>query len=237
MVAVLGGAIADAAEIKLLCSDALKAVVEDLTPTFEQTTGHKVAATFGLSAALKRRIESGEPFDVVIITAPLVDDLIAQGKIARDTRTAIARSGMALAIRSGAAKPDIRTTDALKRSLLASPSIAYAREGASGVFFTGLIDRLGLRDGLKSNLRPMTTGVEVSAAVAHGDAALGVLPVSEILPVSGIELLGPFPPDVQGYVVMTAGASAGAQMATNEWIRFLASAAADSSIKKRGMER
>lgn len=239
LITLTQSSVASAAEIRVLCSSGIQAVMEELVPQFEQATKHKVVVTYGLSAALKQRVEAGEPFDIAVLTPPLIDDLISRGKIAGDTRTVLARSGMALAIRVGAPKPDIRTTDALKRTLLESQSIAYAKEGASGVFFTELVQRLGLADGLKSKVKLTTTGQEVGASVARGDAQLGVLPVSEILPVRGVEVLGTFPADVQGYVVMVAGVSSGTTQgaAARELITFLVAPAALPVMKKRGMER
>jgi molybdate transport system substrate-binding protein len=142
-------------------------------------------------------------------------------------------------IRAGASRPDIRTTDALKRTLLASKSVAYAREGAGGVFFADLAQRLGIADALKSKIKPTTTGVEVGAAVARGDAELGVLPLSEVLTFHGVEVLGTFPAEVQGYAVMVAGASAGTRQsaAAKELMKFVTAPAALSVIKKKGMER
>ena len=231
--------LASAAEIKVLCSNGIKAVMEELVPQFEQATRHKILIRYGLSAALKRQIEAGEPFDIAVLTPPLIDDLVKQGKIAGDSRATLARSGMALAIRTGAAKPDIRTTDALKRTLLASKSLAYAKEGASGVFFIALLEKLNLAEALKSKSKLTTTGEEVSASVARGEVELGVLPVSEILPVRGIEVLGTFPSDVQGYVVMVAGVSPTAAQgaAAKELITFIMAPAALPVIKKKGMER
>ena len=231
--------VARAAEIKILCSNGIRAVMEELIPQFEQATKHKVLITYGLSAALKRQIEAGEAFDMAVLTPALVDDLIKQGRIAGDTRTELARAGMAVMIRAGASRPDIRTTDALKRTLLASKSIAYAREGAGGVFFADLAQRLGIADALKSKIKPTTTGVEAGAAVARGDAELGVLPLSEVLTFHGVEVLGTFPAEVQGYAVMVAGASAGTRQsaAAKELMKFVTAPAALSVIKKKGMER
>jgi molybdate transport system substrate-binding protein len=231
--------LASAAEIRVLCSNGIKTVVEELAPQFEQATKHKLVITYGLAATLKRQIEASEPFDLAVLTPPLIDDLIKQGKIDSGTRLVLARSGLALAVRAGGQKPDIRTTDALKRTLLASNSITYAREGASGVFFAGLVQRLGLADGLKSKLQPANSGEEVIASVARGGAQFGVLPLSEILLVPGIEVLGPFPADVQGYVVMVAGVSSGTRQAAvvNELIKFLTAPAAVAVMTKRGMER
>ena len=239
LITVAQPSVASGAEIKVLCSNGIKAVLEELAPQFEQATKHKIVVTYGLAAALRRQIESGEPFDIAVLTPPLIDDLIKQGKIAGDRRTVLARSRISLAIRVGAERPDIRTTEALKRTLLESKSIAYAKEGASGAFFTELVQRLGFTDGLKSKVTATASGAEVGASVARGDAQLGVLPLSEILPIHGIEVLGPFPADPQGYVVMVAGVSSGATQdaAVNQLITFLTTPAAVSVMKKRGMER
>ena len=122
---------------------------------------------------------------------------------------------------------------------MASNAIAYAKEGASGVFFAELVQRLGLADGLKSKLKPTATGEEIGASVARGDAQFGVLPVSEILAVHGIELLGALPADVQGHVVMAAGVSSGTtqRSAVNELIKFLTAPVALAVMKNKGMER
>jgi len=231
--------VADAAEIKVLCSTALKAVMEDLVPQFERATKHRVVITFGLASALTQRIEAGEAFDVAVLTPPLIDEVIKQGRIAADTRTSIARSGLAIAIRAGARKPDISTVDAFKRALLAAKSIIYAREGASGVAFAALIQRLAIAEDLQSKIRLAVTGAEVGESVARGDAEFGVLPVSEILPVRGAELLGAFPTEVQSYVVMVAGVSASATQgsAARDLIAFLAAPAALPVITAKGMER
>ena len=230
---------ADAAEIKVLCSNGLKTVMEELVPQFEQATKHKVVVKFGLAGALKQQIEAGEPFDIAVLTPPLVDDLIKQGKIAADTRTVIARSGLGIMIRAGARKPDISTTEAFKRALLDAKSLTYAREGASGAYFAGLLDRLGIAQDVKPKIRPAATAAQVGEAVTHGEAELGVLPVSEILPVRGAELLAAFPADVQGYIVMTAGVNAGAAQrgAARDLIKFLMAPAALPVIKAKGMER
>lgn len=225
-------------EIKVLCSNALRAVMEELAPEFERATAHKVAITFGLAAALKRQIEAGEAFDVAILTAPLMDEVINQGAIAAGTRTVIARSGLGLAIRAGSRKPDIGTAEAFTRALVDARAVAYAREGASGIYFAGLIQRLGIAEQLKPRTRLTVTGQEVGEAVARGEAELGVLPVSEILPIRGVELLGTFPADLQTYIVMTAGVSARAAQANaaRNLIKFLTSQAVLPVIKAKGME-
>jgi molybdate transport system substrate-binding protein len=236
---MLGNAHALSAEqITVLSSNGFKAVLRELAPQFEQATGHQVAINYSVSAELKKRIESGEAFDLVIVTPAQIDDLIKTGRVAASSRAPLARAGMALAIRKGAAKPDLRTVDALKATLIASRSIAFAKEGAGGVFFTALVGRLGLVEQLTPKLKPTVTGDEVSQSVAQGDAELGVLPLSEILPVPGVDVAGSFPAAVQDYAVMVGGVGAAAAHPTSAraLIQFLRSPIALPVIEKTGME-
>src|SRR5689334_6368282 len=159
----LGGA--QAAEIKVLCSNGLREVMLDVAPEFERASGHKLNLTFGLAAAFKQRIEAGEAFDVVVLVPALLDDVVKQGKVTAAGRATIARAGNGLAIRAGAPRPDIATPEAFKATLLNAKSIAYAKAGQSGVYFVGLLDRLGIADAVKARALPQATGVEVGAAV------------------------------------------------------------------------
>jgi molybdate transport system substrate-binding protein len=188
---------------------------------------------------LRQRIEKGEPFDLAVLTPDLIDGLIAGGKIVAETRTAIARAPMALAIRSGGLKPDVTTIVALKATLLAAPSIAYAKDGAAGLYFASLIERLGIADVVRQKSVLTGTGEQVSQAVATGKAEMGVLPLSEIVGVSGIDLVGTFPLDVQGYAVMVGGIRTGAVngAAAQRLIEFLTSPDAAPVIEQAGMER
>jgi molybdate transport system substrate-binding protein len=224
--------------ITVLSSNGFKAVLRELAPRFETASGHEVAISYSVSAELKKRIENGEPFDLVIVTPAQIDDLIKIGRVVANSRAPLARAGMALAIRKGAAKPDLGTVEALKATLLASRSIAFAKEGAGGVFFTALVGRLGLVEQLTPKFKPTVTGDEVSQSVANGDAELGVLPLSEILPVPGVEVAGSFPAAVQDYAVMVGGVGAAAAHPTSAraLIQFLMSPAAVPVIEKAGME-
>jgi len=228
----------DADEIMVLCSNGLKAVVEELAPKFEGATTHKVVVKYGLAVSLKQRIEDGEAFDVAFVTPAVMDDLVAHGRISSDTRTTIARSGLALAIRAGAPRPNISTVEAFKRALLNAKSIAYAKEGASGVAFAALVQRLGIADDLKSKSRLTATGEEVSAAVVKSEVEFGVLPLSEILPVKGAEPVT-FPADVQSYIVMVGGVNAASKNAgaARELIKYVTAPAALPVLKAKGMER
>jgi molybdate transport system substrate-binding protein len=230
------GAAAD--EITVLCSNGLQAVVAELAPMFESATKHKVVVTYGLAAALKQRIEGGEAFDVAFLTPPAIDDLVAHGKVSAESRTPIARSGLALGMRAGAPRPDVGTVDAFKRALLQAKSIAYVKEGASGVLFAALIQRLGIAGDLTSKTRLMAAGEEVSAAIVKGDVDFGVLPLSEILPIKGADHVS-FPADAQSYIAMVGGVSAGSRKsaAGRDLIKYLTAPAALPVIKAKGMER
>jgi len=229
---------AAADDIAVLCSNGLKAVLEDLGPKFESATHNKLVVTYGLAASLGQRIRNGEAFDVAFLTPAVVDDLIAAGRISRETRAQVARSGLALAIRSGARKPDVSTSDAFKRTLLNAKSIAYAKEGASGVLFAATIQRLGIAGDLQSKSRLTATGEAVSDAVVKGEVELGVLPLSEILPVKGEEPVV-FPADVQSYIVMVGGANAASKHAeaARDLIKYVTAPAALPVLKAKGMER
>lgn len=237
----LGVAVADAAEIRVISSVALKAALdEELLPQFARSAENKVTIKYGAAAALKQQIEGGEAFDVAILTPALVDDLIKQGKIEAGSRTNLARTGVGVAIRQGAAKPDISTADAFKRTLLSAKSIAYgdpALGGASSVYFAGLLQRLGIAEAMKGKTK-LTPSGESAQPVAAGEAELGIGQISEIVPVRGAELLGPFPADLQVYTAFTAGAAAGAKdaAAAQSLIKFLATPAAAQILKARGLD-
>jgi len=239
MIALAFATSARAADIKVFCTNGVKAVVEELLPQFERTTGNKVVISYEPSTQIKKRIDAGEPFDLAMMTTALIDAEIKAGKLQFESRRFVARSGLGLSIRSGARKPDIATVDAFKKTLLAAKSITYATQGASAAPFEALVAKLGIESQVKPkyNLRP--TASQVGEAVASGAAEIGVAPVSEILPVKGVDLVGPFPKDVQTYVEITAAAGTGAKEkdAANKLIAFIVSPSNAALIKAKGMER
>ena len=228
-----------AAEINVLCSNGLKAVVDDLAPAFEKKTGHKLVLKFEPSTQIQKRIEAGEAFDLAVMTTPLIDQEIKAGRLTADSRAIIARSGLGLSVRAGSKKPDIKTVESFKQALLNAKSITYATAGASAAPFEALVDKLGVAAQVKPkyNLRP--TASQVGEVVADGTVEIGVAPVSEILPVKGVDLVGPFPSELQSYVVMTAGISSKAKekAAAKALVDFLMSPANSGVIKAKGMER
>ena len=235
--AVMFAEIGQAAEIMILSTNGLKTVVEELGPQFEKATQHKLAVRFAPAAELKAAIEKGAAFDLAILTAAGIDDLIKQGKLAAPTRADVAKSGAGVAIRKGAPKPDISTAGAFKRSLLAAKSIAYVGTGATAANMQKIFERLGIAAEMKAKTRVLS-GISAPAAVAKGEAELGFTQISEILPVAGAELAGPLPPELQIYTIFSAavGAHAGQAAAARSFLKFLTAPAAGSVIRAKGME-
>jgi molybdate transport system substrate-binding protein len=236
LAAMLVPTAADAAEIKLISSVGMRAVLNELKPQFERASEHTLAITFGTAVPLKRQIDAGESFDIVILTPAMVEDLVKQGKVA--TKADVAKSGIGVAIRAGAPKPDIGTPEAFKRTLLNAKSIAYSKEGQSGTAMARLIERLGIAEEMKPKTVLETRSGQTAANVVEGKAELAFTLISEILPIAGAELAGPLPAELQNYVVFTAGIAPAAKDATaaKAFIDFLKAPAALPVLKAKGME-
>ena len=230
---------ASEADIKVLCSNGLRAVIEDLVPKFERDTGNKVVLQYEPSTQLKKRIDAGQAFDLAILTTTLIDDEIKAGKLTADSRTVLAHSGLGISIRAGAKKPDVSTVGKFKSALLNAESITYAQQGASAAPFEVLVAKLGLTSQLKPKYNLRNTASEVGDAVASGIVELGIAPVSEILPVRGVDLVGAFPKEIQSYVEMTGAVSATAKEkdAAKKLIAFITAPANLPVIRMKGMER
>lgn len=219
--------------ITVLSSNATKAVVEELGPQFEKTSKQKIVFKFGNSAELKARIEKGEAFDVAILTAPLVGELVTLGKLTAATRTNIARAGAGMAVHAQATKPDISTADALKGALVNARSIAYVGQGATAVIMRSIFETFGLTEAMNAK----TTLVASAAhAVAAKEAELGFTQISEILNVPGAMLAGPLPAGLQVYTTFQAATSTTASPAATTFIKFLTAPSAAAVIKTKGME-
>jgi molybdate transport system substrate-binding protein len=235
-----GTAVAD--EIKVMTSGGFTAALLELTPAFERATGNKVAITYGASLggapdSIPSRLQRGEPVDVVILASQALEALIEQSRVVRASRVDLARSNIGMAVRAGAPKPDISSVDALKRALLQAKSIAYSAS-ASGVYLsTELFQRLGIAAQVAGKSQRIESE-RVATVVARGEAEIGFQQISELIPVPGIDYVGPLPPEVQRVTVFSAGvaASAKAPDAARAFIRFLASPAAAPAITKSGME-
>jgi molybdate transport system substrate-binding protein len=228
---------AQAVEIRLLASNALRSALQDIAPQFEQASGHKLVMTFGSTGNLTASIDKGTPFDVTIMGADALDNLIKRGTVA-GPRLDIARSGIGVAYRKGAPRPDISTAAALKATLLAAKSISFNPQGLSGTHMLAVIETMGI----SAEVRPKLKVPPVSAAedVAKGLAEIGMTQSSEILPhaAEGAELAGPLPPEVQLYTAFSIAVGAKAQQpgAAQALIAFLRAPALVPVLKAKGLE-
>ena len=239
MLTVLGEA--RAVEVRVLTAGAMKSVVLEMIPDFEKRTGHKVLLANDTAGGLKKRIGGGEAVDVAIITSRVVDELIADGKLAKGSRINLAKVGIGVAVKAGAPLPDIATVESLKHTLVAAKAVAYIDPksgGSSGIYFDRLLERLGIAGDVRPKAR-LKPGGYVAELVASGEADLAVHQISEIVPVTGVTLVGPLPPEVQNYTTYTAGLGVAALDATaaRALIDTLAGPSALPVLKSRGMEK
>ena len=211
--------------------------MRELCTQFERVTGHKVALRFEVNAELKRKIDAGETFDVAVLNPPVIDQLTKSGKIVAGSRADIGRAGLGVAVRAGAPKPDIGSVEAFKRALLATNAVAFPGEGASGVYFAGLVDRLGIAAEMKGKLRPMAAEDTVEV-VARGEADMVVVVASRIFDVEGIDPVGPLPAELQTRIGFAAGLGAAAKEvdAAKALIAFLTAPEAAATLKAKGVE-
>jgi molybdate transport system substrate-binding protein len=239
MILLAQGVVAEAVEIKVLFSSALRHAMNELGPQFERAAGHKLVMKFDVVSVVKRQIDAGEGFDVAILNTPVMDDLVKTGKVAADTRADVARSsGLGVFVCTGVPKPDISSAEAFKRAMLNAPSIAYSKGGGTDIYLEGLFKRLGIAEQMKSKTKYTSAGIAIFQAVAKREAELALSTISSFEPVPGVELLGPFPAELQFYAVYTAciGAAAKESEAAKALINFLKGPAAVSVFKANGME-
>jgi molybdate transport system substrate-binding protein len=233
---------AGAAEVRVMISGGLTAAYKALVPEFERQTGHKVLTAFGPSMgttvnAIPVRLERGEPADVLIMVGYALGDLVKKGKVIAGTEVDLTRSPIGISVKAGAPKPDISSADAVKRALLAAKSIAYS-DSASGVYVsTEMFQKLGIAAEMKDKARQIPAE-PVAGVVARGDAEIGFQQISEMLPVPGVDIVGPLPPELQQITVFSAGIATVSKEpeAGKALISFLASPAARDAIVKSGME-
>jgi molybdate transport system substrate-binding protein len=231
-----------AAEIHVVSSGGFAAAYKQLAPEFEKQTGNSLDSAWGPSMgdthdAVPQRLARGEPIDVVIMVGYALDQLVQQGKVIPDSRKALARSLIGIAVKAGAPKPDVSTPEALKDALLKAKSIAYS-DSASGVYVQNvLLNKLGISEQVRGKAH-MIPAEPVGQIVARGDAEIGFQQISELKPVDGIDIIGPLPDSLQQITIFSAGIPVGAKQpeAGKQLIDFLASPAAAGAIKYSGME-
>jgi molybdate transport system substrate-binding protein len=229
-------ATASAAEIKVLASGATKEVIDEVIPEFEKASGHKVTIIFTGAAKIKERIAAGEVYDVVIVGGPVVDAFIQQGRVVPGSRTDLMKSGVGVAGRAGGAKPDIRSSEALKRTVLAAKSIGYS-SGPSGDYVITLVQRMGIADQVKPKMKQVPSGARISTVIESGEVEIGFQQISELIHEKGINYLGPLPAEIQKITVFSAGLHTDAnEQAAKALVKALRSPDAATVIKAHGME-
>jgi molybdate transport system substrate-binding protein len=226
---------AGAAEIRLLGSPGVRGLVEALAPKFQAKTGHTIAGDFEVVAKIKRRIDGGERFDIAVLSPEALAALAADKKIGGEVP--FARAGMGVGFRKGAAKPDVSSADALRKTLLAARSVVYSAQGLSGKAYLALVERLGIAAEMKDKAK--ADDGDILEPVASGAVELVVTSMSTIALNRGVELAGPLPADLQMYVVFNAGISSQAaqKSAAAEFMEFLTSADAAPLFAAAGLER
>jgi len=225
---------AQAAELKVLESNALKTAMDELGAQFEKASGSKLVPIVGTTTELRGMIDKGAAFDVAIFAKSALDDLAKQGKIADAPRPAIARTGIGVAVRKGAAKPDVSTTAAFKSAMLNAASIGFVKQTPTAANMKIVFDKLGIADQVQPKIRLLD--VVVSEALAKGEVEVGLTQISEIVPHPTVELAGPLPADIQVYTVFGAGIAPAAPDGAAALVQFLASPAAVPVLKANGME-
>jgi molybdate transport system substrate-binding protein len=226
-----------AALIKVIASNAVKEAYTELVLGFETATGHKVTTVWGGTLDISQRIGDGEVIDIVILPAVRIDDLIKQNRLVTGSRVDIARSGVGVAVRAGARKPDVSSTAALKAALLAARSIVLS-SGPSSVHMAGLFQKMGIADAINAKVTQIGPGLPVGEAVARGAGEIGFTQVSELLSAKGVDYVGPLPAEVQEITVWSAGihVAAPAPDAAKALVKFLTAPQVAAIIKKSGME-
>jgi molybdate transport system substrate-binding protein len=226
------------ADIKVLSSIATREAYNELLPQFEQASGHKVTTVWsGTVDIMKRMAAGGDQHDLIVISSTELEELIKQGKIMPGTRVDLAKSGIGVAVRAGAPKPDIASVEALKRTLLAAKSVGYT-SGPSGVYMAGLIERMGIADAVKAKFRSVPSGGTIGTIVANGECEIGFQQISELVHIKGTDYVGPLPAEIQRVTVFTSGVQTGAANAdaARTLQQFLVTPASIATMRRHGLE-
>jgi molybdate transport system substrate-binding protein len=227
----------NAADINVVSTQATEEAYKELVAQFEKASGHKVTTFFSGTLNVQKKLADGEPYDLIIMAGPAIDEQIKLGKAVAGSRVDVAKSGTGMAVRKGAAKPDISSADALKKTLLTVKSIGYST-GPSGLYMLSVFEKLGIAGEVKGKLRQTPSGVFVGTLIANGDTEVGFQQISELVHFAGIDYVGPLPGDLQRMTMFSAGLHSGAKQpdAAKALVKFLTAPAAAPVIRKHGLE-
>ena len=225
-----------AAELKVIAGGSMTASMNALAAPFEKASGHKLSIHFDSTPNIIARVNSGTPFDVVVVPVDVFKDAAAKARFAPGPTIDIARVGYGVIVRAGASKPDLSTPDAFKKSLLAAPSIAFLPASAAGAYVTKVFERLGIGEEMKAKTKVQAAPAQIAPAVAKGEAELGVF-LTNVLVAPGVELVGPFPGELQQELVFTSAVAADTKEAdaAKALIDYLRTQEATAIIKAAGM--
>jgi molybdate transport system substrate-binding protein len=223
--------------LKINSSIATSKVLAELGAQYQEASGQAVSIETAGGVDIVRRVETGEAVDIVALAANAIDQLIAKGKLVAGSRADLARSGVAVAVTAGAARPDIGSEDAVRRAVLAARKVGYST-GPSGVYLDKLFARWGIADEIRARLVQAPPGMPVGTLLARGEAELGFQQLSELMHLPGIDLLGPLPPEIQLMTTFSAGISVKSQSvdAARAFLAFLTAPAAEAVKRKNGMQ-
>ena len=235
--ALLASSIANAAEIKVISTQATEDAYKELVAQFEKATGHKVTTFYSGTINVSKKLADGEQYDLVIMSVGAIDEQTKLGKVAAGSKIDFAASGTGLAVKKGAPKPDIGSTDAFKTTLLNAKSIGYST-GPSGVYIVSVFDKLGIADAVKPKLKQTPSGVFVGTLIADGSAEVGFQQISELVHFAGIDYVGPLPGDLQRMTMFSTGIHTAAKHAdeAKALVKHLTAPAAAPVIKKHGLQ-
>ena len=237
IVAVLMSAFVNAAEIKVASTQATEEAYKELVAQFEKSTGHKVTTYYSGTLNVQKRIADGEPYDLIIMAGPAIDDQIKLSKAVAGSRVDFAQSGTGMAVKKGAPKPDIGSVDAFKKALLVAKSVGYST-GPSGIYMLSVFEKLGIADQMKGKLKQTPSGVFVGTLIATGETEVGFQQISELVHFDGIDYVGPLPGDLQRMTMFSTGIHAGAKQAeaARALVKYITAPAAAPVIRKHGLE-
>jgi molybdate transport system substrate-binding protein len=223
--------------VRVLSTLALMGAVRNLAGKYEAESGTRIDADFAPTLGLLDRLRGGESADIVILTRQALDDLAAQGTVVADSCADLARSFVGVAVKAGAAHPDIATEAALRATLLGARSVAYSRIGASGIFFAQLIERMGTASEVNARARIIPSGFTAELLVT-GEADLAIQQLSELKQVAGVEVVGPIPHHLQSPAVFSAGRLMASKRAvqSDELLQFLTSSEVAPVLRESGLE-
>ena len=228
-----------ATEITVQCTNGIKEAMTELAPEFERSRDAKIDVSFNSTKLIIESVDAGAQADLLILTAEAIDDLIARGKVMTGSRVDIARSGIGVAVPAGAPRPDVSTPESLKRALLAAKTVSYSRVGASGIYTANvLIPRLGIAEEMKSRALVSEPGTPVGVLLATGKADIGLQQISELVPIPGVDIVGPLPGDLQKMTTFSAGICTGSASAdtARALAEYLAAPGALPAMQRQGLE-